>query len=446
MSADKSSLAGRWSESLALTGGQGPEWLEAVRARGAEAFKEAGLPDRKVENWRYTPLHVLEQQNPELGVGARVPENTAAEPTRNRPSPLLSGIPTLDIVDGKVGAELPAELLSELPRGVRLLSLHQAVSSAESVLRPVLENSRFAGRGKAFQALNTAQLEQGLVIHVPESVDAGSLMLRWFGSSENEVFNQFRLVLALEKGARLNVLQQFGDDGDEPQLLNLVTQVSLAAEAELERVVLQTESAQSIVFNSTNVWQQAGSRYAHYGFDLGGGLARHDTEVELQGAGASVSLNGAFVMYGQRHADNYLSIHHDARDCRSEQFYRGVLGGRSRAVFNGRTLIREGADGSSVEQSNANLLLSRHAEIDTKPELEIYADEVEASHGATVGQLDESAVFYLRTRGLDESQARRMLTAAFCRAVTDRISNRELAEAISARVDQAMSRIEENPQ
>ena len=136
--------------------------------------------------------------------------------------------------------------------------------------------------------------------------------------------------------------------------------------------------------------------------------------------------------------DVRVAVDHAAPNCSSEQFFRGVLGGRSRGVFNGRALIREGADGSSVRQSNANLLLSRLAEMDTKPELEIYADEVEASHGATVGQLDETAVFYLRTRGLPEAEARRLLTAAFCQGVTSRVDDAALAETVAQMIDAAM--------
>ena len=154
--------------------------------------------------------------------------------------------------------------------------------------------------------------------------------------------------------------------------------------------------------------------------------------------GAEADFNGAFVLDRKRLVDNHVSVDHASPACSSTQFFRGVLGGSSRGVFNGRALIRPGADESSVKQSNANLLLSALAEMDTKPELEIYADEVEASHGATVGQLDEAAIFYLRSRGLSDAQARRMLTAAFCHAVTDRLDDRSLAERLSGMLDEAM--------
>ena len=192
------------------------------------------------------------------------------------------------------------------------------------------------------------------------------------------------------------------------------------------------------MLTSTSVEQAAGSKYRYSGFDLGGGLVRHGLDTKLAGSGAQAEFNGAFVLDRKRHVDNHVSVDHASPACSSTQFFRGVLGGSSRGVFNGRALIRPGADGSSVHQSNANLLLSALAEMDTKPELEIYADEVEASHGATVGQLDDAAIFYLRSRGLSDAQARRMLTAAFCRAVTDRLGDNSLAERLSVMIDAAM--------
>jgi Fe-S cluster assembly protein SufD len=363
------------------------------------------------------------------------------EPGTGRAAPaqaFIPDVPVIDIADGCARVDV------ELPPGVRVLGLSDGLRQSEELLRPMLEATQLSGRDRALEALNTAQLEQGLLVHVAAGVDAGRLLLRWAGTGGTRVFNQFRLVIALEKGARLHLLEQHQDESDRPQLLNLVTQITLASGAEMQHLRLQRESEESVLLTSAAVEQGEASAYRYFAFDLGSGLVRHEHRVELTGETATTSLNGAYVLYGQRHADNHVSVHHGAANCRSEQFYRGVLGGRSRGVFNGRTLIREGADGSSVQQSNANLLLSRHAEIDTKPELEIYADEVEASHGATVGQLDESAVFYLRTRGLGDIEARGMLTAAFCRAVSDRLQDADLSEALSDQLDQAMRLLQQD--
>ena len=288
-------------------------------------------------------------------------------------------------------------------------------------------------------ALNTAFLDQGLVIHVGENVKAGSLLIRWaFSGEERAHLSNFRMILLLEPGAELEIIEQFESTGETANALNVVTQVDLAERAVLGHVRVQQESEGVVLLTSTSVEQAAGSNYRYSGFDLGGGLVRHELDTKLAGRGAEVEFNGAFILDGKRHVDNHVSVDHASPGCNSTQFFRGVLGGSSRGVFNGRALIRPGADESRVKQSNANLLLSQLAEMDTKPELEIYTDEVEASHGATVGQLDEAAIFYLRTRGLSDAQARRMLTAAFCHAVTDRLVDRSLAERLADMIDETM--------
>jgi Fe-S cluster assembly protein SufD len=323
--------------------------------------------------------------------------------------------------------------------GLTVLPLADAIDRFEDRLRPLIEAENINGASRAFAALNTAFLEHGLVIHVAQGVDAGSLLLRWaFSPGEASRMGHFRMILLLENGARIRLVEQFQSSEATANALNVIIQAELGEGAELSHVRLQAESADATLLTSTSIGQAAGSTYSYRGFDLGCGLARHELNTQLSGPEAYADISGAFVLDGRRHVDNHVSVSHEATDCRSEQFFRGVLGGRSRGVFNGRALIQPGADGSSVQQSNANLLLSDLAEMDTKPELEIYADEVEASHGATVGQLDENAVFYMRSRGLSSAEARRMLTAAFCHAVTDRLQDRELASRIAGLVDAAM--------
>jgi Fe-S cluster assembly protein SufD len=302
------------------------------------------------------------------------------------------------------------------------------------------------GRGHAFEALNTALLSDGMVIHVAAGVDAGLCQAQWVcGSDIPSQLSNFRLIIILEPGARLSLLEQF--HSAEPaatqqksagQALNVILQAQLADDAILQHVRLQKEASSNILLTFGEVQQAQRSSYSYAGFDIGGGLVRHSIKCRLQGQGACAEVNGAFVLDHERHLDHHICIDHLAPSCRSEQFFRGVLGGRSRGVFNGKAVIRSGADGSHVRQSNANLLLSDQAEIDTKPELEIYADEVEASHGATVGSLDEQAVFYLRSRGIPQAAARRMLTSAFCRVVTARLPDAGMAGQIAAHLEDSM--------
>ncbi len=421
---------------------EGPEWLQTVRSGAASAFLQNGLPGNKDEAWKYTSLRSLEALSPEIG------QAPVVETSVNF-SPLLPPSTTWGF---RFQASESAWLPHKVPDGVRLIALKEALTGQDSdlqaKLRGLLESVDVSGRGRAFQALNTALVENGVVIHVADNVDAGTCLAQWDqGRSVSARMDNFRIIVLLDKGSRLNLHEEFRSPVDanpvsmpdaKGQALNLVYQSELAAGSELHHLRIQDGSADQVLFTFHEVQQGDNSSYVYTGFDIGGGLVRHDISCRLDGPAAHAALNGAFVLDHDRHVDLHMCVDHRAIDCTSEQFFRGVLGGRSRGVFNGKATIQAGADGSKVRQSNANLLLSRLAEIDTKPELEIYADEVEASHGVTVGQLDEMAVFYLRSRGLTESAARRMLTSAFCRAVTSSLNDAALAEHLANLLDASM--------
>jgi Fe-S cluster assembly protein SufD len=426
-------LAQQWSEAF-RSGGRpaGPAWLDELRTRAADQLHEHGLPNRTVEAWKYTPMRALEALHPLI---RRFEDTVADADVAARPSDLLENPDyIIDVCDGKLAGHK-----GNGRPGVTVVPLAQGLEAYEARLRKHVEAVDISGSTRAFAALNTAFLEHGVVIHIDSQADAGTVLLRWAFSGKVEAsMHNFRVFLLLEPGAQLQFTEQFEGASPSGHALNVISHTELGKDAVLDHVRVQRESENTVLISSTRVTLAEGSRYSCAGFDLGGGLVRHELHAELAGAGAHAAFMGAFVLDNQRHVDNHISVDHAAPDCSSEQFFRGVLGGRSRGVFNGRALIRPGADGSSVRQSNANLLLSGLAEMDTKPELEIYADEVEASHGATVGQLDETAVFYLRSRGLSDSAARRMLTGAFCRAVTDRLENSVLAGRIAELIDEVM--------
>ena len=411
---------------------------------------QSGLPGNKDESWKYTSLRRLQDLEPRI-----------AAPTER-----ADGKVTTRAVCSESGTKQRAygfcwqaghvqSLEGEAPPGVRLQRLDEVLAERESDLplrlRPVLESLPLNGRNRAFAAMNTALLKDGLLIHVEAGVDAGTCRIEWKQDDASAAtLHNVRVVVLLEKGARLHLMEKFQADSLagsperpsgqalNPQALNLLLQADLADDAELRHTRLQQTGKQHVLLTRSDVQQSARSTYVMSCFDLGGGLVRHETNCQLAGQGARADLSGAFVVDGERHVDHHLCVDHQAPACSSEQLFRGVLGDRGRGVFNGKAVIRKGADGSRVRQSSANLLLSDFAEIDTKPELEIYADEVEARRGATVGQLDEQAVFYLRSRGLTEAAARRMLTSAFCRVVSSRLPDTALAATIDALLDEAM--------
>jgi len=430
-----SELSTRLAESLPDNSGIRPEWLKSLRESGAAQFRAYGLPTRKNEAWKYTALGSLERAGVQLPAGYTDIETTAH-------APLADPGLRLDMLDGRLRAQS-----GDAVDGLTVLPLSEALRGGIDGLQPLLEsladdNPKTAS-GRGFSALNSATLEAGAVIRVKSHTDAGRVTLLWSTTSADAplLFNS-RVCVILEAGARLELLEQFeGTDGNT-HTNNVVMQATLAENAAFSHVRFQQESDDATLVTRTEVAQQAGSRYDYFGFDLGGGLVRHDLHAALLGSGASAFLNGAYLLDGRRHVDNHARVDHHAPDGASEQYFRGVAGGSGRAVFNTAVYVHPGADGTEARQSNANILLSARAEVDTKPQLEIHADEVVASHGATVGQLDETAVFYLRSRGLSEQEARQMLTTAFCRSVSDRLTDAVLAEVISQRMMDVMPQAE----
>ncbi len=411
--------------------GPGAEWVTVLRDTAAGQFREHGLPTRRDEAWKYTSLRVLEQRGVQLYGQVNVPGSQA-----DQAKPMLDKAYQVNMVDGQ-----PASQHGQLPEGVTILPLKDALEQDVDGLRALLESLPVGKRGAVsadgFTSLNTAVLERGLFMRVAAGVDAGSLALNWVATEQDSpLLVNSRVCLVLEEGAGLQLFEQF--ENATASNCNIVMQAELAERAGLSHVRFQQEPDDSVLITRTEISQRSGSEYNYFGFDLGGGLVRHDLHSSLLGSCAKAGLNGAYLLDGERHVDNHARVDHIAPACSSEQYFRGVAGGNSRAVFNTAVCVHPGADETEASQSNANILLSPMAEINTKPEFEIYADEVVASHGATVGQLDELAVFYLRSRGLNEQEARQLLTTAFCRSVSDKLSDQALGELISARMMDVM--------
>ena len=428
-----SELSTQLAAALPQDFGSGPDWVKALRGAGAEQFRAHGLPTRKDESWKYTGLGLLDQREIQLALTAETPVSGSTHP-----APLVEAAFQVNILDGRI-----LDRNGTPPAGLTVLPLAEALNGEVDGLQALLESlpdtQKESGSGHGFTALNTATLAAGLVIHVAAGADAGRLLINWstLGGAVSRLFNT-RVCIIVEQDAKLELLEQFESQNGSSNACNIVMQADLGEGAVLQHIRFQQESEDAVLVTRTEVSQQADSDYSHYGFDLGGGLVRHDLRTSLKGSGAKTGINGAYLLDGNRHVDNHTMVDHIAPGCSSDQYYRGVAGGSGRAVFNTAVYVHPGADGTEATQSNANILLSARAEVDTKPELEIYADEVIASHGATVGQLDEQAVFYLRSRGLSEKEARQLLTTAFCRSVSDKLTDPVLGEVISQRMMDVM--------
>ena len=400
---------------------------DAARRALLDAALRDGLPGPRTEAWKYTALRALERRS---FASATAPQ-AAIDPA------LLADIPAprLVFVNGVFDASLSDT--STLGAGALLASASQGDASEG------LDTRRFDQPAEVFARLNTALARDGVRLRVDDGVRvAAPVHLVFVGApAEGDVAWHLRHALVLGAGASAVVVEHHLASGEHAHLGNDLVQIELAAGARLVHVRLQDESARATRFLRTEAGLSTGASYARIDLELGAALSRHELNVRLAGEGARLSANGVLLADGRRHLDTRLGIEHIARDTACDLLWRGLGVGRGRVVFHGGITIHAGADGSDANLSNKNLLLSEAAEIDTQPVLEIHADEVKAAHGATVGQLDPVALFYLRSRGLGEAEARRLLTTAFCREVVAGIEDAGLREIAQATLDRALARL-----
>jgi len=404
----------------------GIAWLDALRREQLDAFAAAGLPDTRMEAWKYTALRALGQRRHASG------DAQAATRAIDSAAFALPGVdgPRLVFVNGVFRADLSA--LDALPAGLTLQPLVQALRQDAEPLRFVLSRHE-PERGDAFVRLNAALAADGVVLKVAAGAKiAASVHLVFLGApAEGELAWHLRHVIELGEGAELSLVEHHAAAGEQQHLGTTVGDITLRDGAVLHHTLLQDAAAGSSLIRRSRVQLGARAQATLHVLELGGALVRHDLRAELAGDGARLDTRGVFMPRGRQHIDTQLAIRHQALNTASDSVWRGVADQRGRGVFRGAILVAPGADGSDASLSNKNLLLSGQAEIDTKPELEIYADEVKAAHGATVGQLDERALFYLRSRGIPQAEARALLTGAFCRAVLDDLPNAALREHLA---------------
>jgi Fe-S cluster assembly protein SufD len=378
-------------------------WLSELRRAAFARFEELGFPTPKNEDWRYTGIQPITGTN--WVRAAREPEL----------------------------AEIP-------PAGVRVRRLSEALRDAEPFL------GRIAGfQSSAFVALNTAMLEDALVVEIAKGAVVAEpirITFRSGGAAEDQVQYPRVLILAGER-SQASVVQAYAGDGR--YLTNAVTEIALGEGALLEHYVLQQESPAASHVHTLAARQSRASHFTSHNLAFGGALARTDISVLLDAEGAECTLNGLFVGRGEQHLDNHTVVDHAKPRCVSRELYKGVLDDAARGVFHGKVIVRQDAQKTDAVQTNKNLLLSRRALVNSTPALEILADDVKCKHGSTTGQLDSAAVFYLRSRGIGEAAARAMLTQAFAADLAERIRipalraevERELGERLSGAAGEA---------
>ena len=400
-------------------------WLDDARCDALGRFCELGFPTSRDEDWKYTRLTALQKRQ------FQPPRSAAAD----LDSEMLAELHIADLdchrlvfVDGRFEQSLSST--EGVEEGITVLPLSAALNAVpDAVQHHFGKCASLATRG--FSALNTAFSGEGAYVHLKTGATLGRPLFLLFASTgqQTDLMTHPRIVVAAEANSKAVIIEKYAALGDATYLNNPVTEIDLGVDAEIDHYKLQEESHKAFHIATLEVRQARGSRFISHLVSLGGQLVRSDINSDL-GEHALCELNGLYMATGRQHMDFHTRIDHAMPNGTSKEYYKGVLDGRSRGVFNGRVYVHPDAQKTDAEQSNKNLLLSRHAEIDTKPQLEIYADDVKCAHGATVGQLDDNMIFYLRSRGIDEAAARGLLTYGFASDVLDAMSLTAVKEGL----------------
>lgn len=403
--------------------GQDLAWLRQLRAAALAQFSAGGFPTSREEDWKYTQVAALERR-----LFAPTHQATAAPPAAIAVDasalPVLNDAYRLVFEAGYLRADL-----SRLPTqpGVFLTSLADLLNTEPERAKNLL-GVTLANHTHGFIQFNSAGFSDGVVLQVSAGcrLDKPLHLLFIAGGQQPAVL---RNLILLEAGAEAEVVESYIGAGDSAYLTVALNEITLHESAKLTLTRLQCESSNAYHFGATFVRQGKAALFEHHNFAFGALLARSEIYTDLAEAG-DCRLNGLFLAQDQQLLDNFLRVEHREPSAVSRETYKGILTGRARGVFQGRVVVHEHAQHSDAAMNNRNLLLSEHAEIDTKPQLEIYADDVKCAHGVTIGQLDAASVFFLKSRGLDETEARGLLTFAFANEMVDKIAGPELRRLV----------------
>lgn len=416
----------------------GPEWLELLRNQGRAVHDRIGVPTPKHEDWKYTPLR-------EIAETAWV----AAEPG---PAVFEDSLPEFDqdairvvLVNGRMDRNLGTQ--GSLPPGLRLTSMRDALSTGDaSLLESVLGKTgpkatktvdrEIAPDEHTFAALNDATFEDGLVVHIAEGAKIEPLIeiVHVSCGGESPAITMPRIAIVSEKGSRCKIVETYVTRGKGTTLTVPVTEVVVRSGAELEHVRLQDEGPAARHIANWQTAQEAESTYTSFNVCFGAGLARVDQGIWIGGEGAKTRLDGVVVANGSQHMDNHTRLDHAFPNGESFEIYKQIADDQAHVVFNGKIFVHQDAQKTDAKQTNQALLLAPGAVVDSKPQLEIFADDVKCTHGATVGQLEDLPLFYLRSRGMPHNRAEAVLVYAFAAEVLEEISIEPLRKALEARL------------
>lgn len=389
--------------------GSSLDWLKSIREQAITKFAELGFPTVQDEDWRFTNVAPIARSS------FNILENGHDKVSASDLKPFQFGdtqVTELVFVNGHYSKDLSSH--TSLPEGVIVKNLADAIESEQELVKNNL--AKYADYSEeAFTALNTAFIEDGGFIYIPKGTIVDTpIHLLYIATDEDtpSITNPRNLIIS-EDNSQANVIEHYTSIGDNVYLSNVVTEIVVGENSTIGHYMIELESKKAFNISTLRVQQARSSNINSHSVLLGGSLVRNNVHPVLAGEGCNSLINGLYMPSHRQHMDNYMKVEHATPHCDSRQLYNGILDGRSRGVFHGRIIVHEDAQKTDAKQTNRNLLLSDTAQIDTKPQLEIYADDVKCTHGATIGQIDENALFYLRSRGISKNAARDIILHAF---------------------------------
>ena len=406
-----------------------PAWLRETRRAGIEKFAELGFPTPRNEDWHFTSVAPIAEAtfSPLRGASGQVAKSAL--------DPFLFGQrawPLLVFVNGRYDESLSTP--GALAKGIRATDLASAMRNEPALVEPWL-GKLSPVQDRSFSALNAAFMSDGAVIHIAPDTEAPIPLHVIFVSDANAAKGvaHLRNIIVAGRNSKATVIESYVSLGDSGYFTNAVTEVQVDAGATLTHYKIQRESQRAFHVHTVDTQQARDSHYVSFSFATGGALSRTNIYTNLAGEGCGATLNGLYMADDEQHVDHQTNIIHSQPNCFSREIYKGILSGSAHGVFNGKVYVFPIAQKTDGKQTNNNLLLSERARIDTKPQLEIFADDVRCTHGATVGRLDEMALFYMKSRGVSADKATRLLTYAFAADVLETIE----VEAVRTELERA---------
>ena len=417
--------ASRFERFVAERGDQEPSWLWTIRRAALDRFHALGFPTTRDEEWRFTPVAAISESV------FKTADEVTARVTKAQLAPYLLrqvSCTLLVFVNGRFSPELST--IHGAPRGVVLSNLASVLQTDPGLIDPYLTRCATFDR-QAFTALNTAFAQDGAVVHIPaNTVLSQPVHVLYYSTASEPVVTHPRTILVAGDNSQGRIIEMYAGAEGERYWTNAVTEIVAGENSHIDHFRVQRESLSASHISSTHILLERSAVFAQQSVTLGGALVRNDINARLSAEGIECTLNGLYLGNGNCLIDNHTAIDHAMPHCASHELYKGMLDGHARGVFNGKIFVRQDAQKTDAKQTNQVLLLSDDATINTKPQLEIFADDVKCTHGATVGQIDAEALFYLRARGIGRDEARAMLVHAFASDVIDRISIEPLRQAL----------------